>query len=66
MHHLGLLHDSLKQVGFKADEVAKITSGNWLRLYRDVFGTAEQVKEARLEFVQTDPVLATTPRAAAS
>ena len=33
---------------------------------RDVFGAAEQVKEARLEFVQTDPVLATTPRAAAS
>lgn len=66
VHHLGLLPGGLKEVGFNAAEVEKITSGNWLRLYREVFGAAEQVREARLEFVQTDPVLATTPRAAAS
>ena len=66
VHHLGLLPGGLKEVGFTAEEVAKITSGNWLRLYRDVFGAAQQVEEARREFVQTDPVLATTPRAAAS
>jgi membrane dipeptidase len=66
VHHLGLLPGGLKEVGFNADEVEKITSGNWLRLYRDVFGATELVKEARLEFVQSDPVLATTPRAPAS
>jgi membrane dipeptidase len=65
VHHLGLLPGGLKEVGFNAEEVAKITSGNWLRLYREVFA-ADRVEEARLEFVQTDPVLATTPRAAAS
>lgn len=43
-----------------------IASANWLRLYRDVFGAADHVKKARLEFVQSDPLLATTPRAAAS
>ena len=66
VHHLGLLPGGLKEVGFNAAEVEKITSGNWLRLYREVFGAAEQVRDARLEFVQNDPVLATTPRAAAS
>ena len=66
VHHLGLLPGGLKEIGFNGEEVAKITSGNWLRLYRDVFGAADQIKEARLEFVQTDPILATTPRAAAS
>ena len=66
VHHLGLLPGGLKEVGFSAEEVEKITSGNWLRLYRAVFAAADQVKEARLEFVQSDSVLATTPRAAAS
>ena len=62
----GLDYISLGVEGFNAEEVEKITNGNWLRLYREVFGAAEQVREARLEFVQSDPVLATTPRAAAS
>lgn len=66
VHHLGLLPGGLKDVGFNPAEVDKITHGNWLRLYRDVFGEAEKVKEARSEFVQSDPILATTPRAAAS
>jgi hypothetical protein len=66
VHHLGLLPGGLRDVGFSALEVEKITSGNWLRLYRDVFGAAERTWEAKAEFVQSDPVLATTPRAAAS
>ena len=67
VHHLGL-HAGRPEARSASTpaEVEKITNGNWLRLYRDVFGAAEQVREARLEFVQTDPVLATTPRAAAS
>jgi membrane dipeptidase len=28
----------LKRVGFNAEEIGKITGGNWLRLYRAVFG----------------------------
>jgi membrane dipeptidase len=63
---LGLLVGGLKEVGFNAGEVDKITHGNWMRLYRDVFSAADLVKEARLEFVQSDPILATSPRAAAS
>ena len=63
---LGLLVGGLKEVGFNAGEVDKITHGNWMRLYRDVFSAADSVKEARLEFVQNDPILATSPRAAAS
>ncbi|MBV8394615.1 MAG: dipeptidase, partial [Alphaproteobacteria bacterium] len=66
VHHLGLLPGGLKEVGFNAEEVNKITHGNWLRLYADVFSAAEAVKEAQAGFVQTDPILATTPRAAAS
>ena len=56
----------LKEVGFNAEEVVKITHLNWMRLYRDVWGAADAVKEARSDFVQTDPIMATTPRAAAS
>jgi microsomal dipeptidase-like Zn-dependent dipeptidase len=66
VHHLGLLPGGLRDIGFSPAEVEKITSGNWLRLYRDVFGAAERTREAKAEFVQSDPVLATTPRAAAS
>ena len=57
---------ALAKAGFDAVEVEKLSAGNWLRLYGEVFGAADQVKEARLEFVQSDPVLATTPRAAAT
>ncbi len=35
---LGLVVDALARVGFSQDEVQKITSGNWLRLYREVIG----------------------------
>jgi len=28
----------LKQVGFNPEETSKITAGNWLRVYREVFG----------------------------
>lgn len=66
VHHLGLLPGGLREVGFNAQEVEKITSGNWLRLYREVFGAAEHLHAARPEFVQTDPLLATTPRATTS
>ena len=66
VHHLGLLPGGLGDVGFSPAEVERITSGNWLRLYRDVFGAAEQRAAAKLAFVQTDPVLATTPRLSAA
>ena len=46
VHHLGLLPGGLREVGFTPAEVEKITSGNWLRLYRDVFGAAQQVRAA--------------------
>ncbi|WP_319799722.1 membrane dipeptidase [Microvirga rosea] len=35
---LGVLHDGLAAVGFHAEEVQKITSGNWMRVYSSVFG----------------------------
>jgi microsomal dipeptidase-like Zn-dependent dipeptidase len=35
---LSKVHAGLKQVGLNAEEVAKIASGNWLRVYREVFG----------------------------
>ncbi len=66
VHHLGLLPDGLREIGFNAQDVDKITHGNWMRLYRAVFAAADAVKDAEAEFVQSDPVLATTPRAAAS
>jgi microsomal dipeptidase-like Zn-dependent dipeptidase len=65
VHHLGLLPAGLREVGFAAAEVEKIANGNWLRLYREVFGVAERIDGATIGFVQTDPVLATTPRAVA-
>jgi microsomal dipeptidase-like Zn-dependent dipeptidase len=65
VHHLGLLPGGLRDVGFSPTEVEKITSGNWLRLYRDVF-PGRQVAAAKAEFVQTDPVLATSPRLSAA
>jgi len=65
VHHLGLLPGGLRDVGFSPAEVEKITSGNWLRLYRDVF-PGRQVAVAKAEFVQTDPVLATSPRLSAA
>lgn len=66
VHHLALLPGGLRDVGLAPAEVEKITSGNWLRLYREVFGAAEQRAAAKLAFVQTDPVLATTPRLSAA
>jgi microsomal dipeptidase-like Zn-dependent dipeptidase len=65
VHHLGLLPGGLRGVGFSPAEVEKITSGNWLRLYRDVF-PGRQVAAAKAAFVQTDPVLATSPRLSAA
>ena len=35
---LGKVHDGLRQVGFNSEEVDKITAGNWLRVYEEVFG----------------------------
>lgn len=35
---IGTIPGGLAQVGFSPAEVDKITHGNWLRLYRDVFG----------------------------
>jgi len=35
---LAAVAPALAKIGFKGDEVEKITSGNWLRLYRAVFG----------------------------
>ncbi len=35
---LNLVFDGFREVGFSADEIAAITSGNWLRLYGEVFG----------------------------
>ncbi len=58
VHHLGLLPDGLRAAGFAPDEVEKITSGNWLRLYGEVFRKGNQVAAPSAGFVQTDPVLA--------
>jgi microsomal dipeptidase-like Zn-dependent dipeptidase len=41
VHHLARIPEGLRQVGFSAADVAKITSGNWLRLYGEVFPPAE-------------------------
>lgn len=60
VHHLGLLPDGLREVGFKPDEVEKITNGNWLRLYGVVFAAGQPREQATLWFVQTDPALAMT------
>lgn len=38
VHQLGDVHQGLAEVGFNAAEVDKITHGNWLRVYRAVFG----------------------------
>ncbi len=35
---IGALTAALGRAGFNAEEVAKITHGNWLRIYRTVFG----------------------------
>jgi microsomal dipeptidase-like Zn-dependent dipeptidase len=37
VHDLNLIPGGLAEAGFSAEEVEKITSGNWLRLYREVF-----------------------------
>jgi membrane dipeptidase len=58
VHHLGLLPGGLREVGFGADEAEKITSGNWLRLYGEVFASGRRIEPAKAGFVQTDPVLA--------
>src|SRR5262249_12718674 len=38
IRHIVLIPGGLKAVGFNDEEIAKITHGNWLRLYADVFG----------------------------
>lgn len=38
VHQLGDVHEGLVRTGFTPEEVDKITHGNWLRVYRDVFG----------------------------
>lgn len=38
VHQLGDVHGGLREVGFTPEEVDKITHGNWLRVYREVFG----------------------------
>ena len=38
VHQLGDVHEGLVRTGFTPQEVDKITHGNWLRVYRDVFG----------------------------
>lgn len=38
VHQLGDVHGGLREVGFSEAEVDKITHGNWLRVYREVFG----------------------------
>ncbi|MBC57178.1 MAG: peptidase M19 [Confluentimicrobium sp.] len=35
---MGLLHDALTRRGFSAEEVHKLTAGNWLRVYEANFG----------------------------
>lgn len=35
---IGTVEPALARAGFNADEVAKIARGNWLRVYRAVFG----------------------------
>jgi membrane dipeptidase len=52
VHHLGRIPEGLARVGFKPDEVEKITAGNWLRLYGDVFSAASNPQPAEIGFVQ--------------
>jgi microsomal dipeptidase-like Zn-dependent dipeptidase len=40
VHHLGRIPDGLRKAGFSPSEVEKIASGNWLRLYGEVFAGA--------------------------
>ncbi len=37
VHHLGRIPEGLRKAGFSPGEVDKITHGNWLRLYGEVF-----------------------------
>ena len=60
VHHLGLLPGGLRDVGFSAEDVEKITSGNWLRLYDRVF-SAHDAPPRVAGFVQAAPVLAGFP-----
>jgi hypothetical protein len=53
VHHLGLLPGGLREVGFSAAEAEKITSGNWLRLYGEVFAAAHRPEPAVPGFVQS-------------
>ena len=39
VHQLGSIEEGLKRAGFNQEETDKITHGNWLRLYRAVFGS---------------------------
>ena len=48
-------NDKIRDIS--AEEVAKITNGNWLRLYRDVFGAADQVTASRLPRTAMPPVI---------
>ena len=38
VHQLGSVTEGLRRAGFNQEETDKITHGNWLRLYRAVFG----------------------------
>ena len=58
IHHLNRIPEGLRQVGFSADEVERIISGNWLRLYNDVFGvTLASRRSAEPGFVPTSRVV---------
>lgn len=61
VHHLGLLPGGLRQAGFSAEEAEKITSGNWLRLYSEVFGGGRDRTPVVPGFVQAVPTQSAAP-----
>lgn len=57
VRQLGLLPQGLRDIGFSDEEVGKIESGNWLRLYGEVFARRDALAAAKPQFVQTAPTL---------
>lgn len=46
LQHLDRIAGGLQNVGFNAEEIGKILSGNWLRLYREVFAAPAAMEVA--------------------
>ncbi|MCW5751338.1 MAG: membrane dipeptidase [Alphaproteobacteria bacterium] len=47
IHQIGVIPEGLRKAGFSAEEVDKITHGNWLRIYDEVFSPGEERRAAK-------------------